>query len=812
MKYDKFTDRCMKKATAYAKLEDKDIEVRVSHLVYAILTDSKSNLVIEVLKDLNVDIPFLVDQVMEIRVTGVKEVEKGVEPKINPTLQSILDYGQKNTWKYEDKDEASVEDVFHGIMKIPNELSLMFLDLAIEHVTFKETLDEIDEELQGSYDDLEEYVTVTATVSNTQSTTNQNKTEYIDKYCTNLNKAAINKTIDYCFGRENEMNQMYRILLRTKKSNIMLIGREGVGKTNMLEGLACNIVNGDCPQDFSNKTIYSLNMNSLVAGTKYRGMFEERIEGVLKELSATKNNILFIDEIHNIIGTGSAEGSSDLANILKPYITSNKFQIIGATTLAEYKKYLENDKALQRRFSEVLIQEPSKDSCLKILKKLKSKYEYAHNVDFSDDVLKACVDLSEQYMPYRCLPDKAIDLMDDVAAKVKLQITTSDELANLKKQFRDVENIKAKIVSTKCYEKAEYILEQEDRILARVKKEQKRINKLREKRITLSVEDVRNVVEEVTKIPISNGGLNVVGIKQKLQLSIIGQDSAIESIIRTLTINKLQLNDTEKPIGSFLFVGYSGVGKTQLAKELCKSLFGNEKYLVRFDCSEYAREHEIAKLIGAPNGYVGYGDGGLLTEPIKRNAFSVILFDEIEKAHDKLFDILLQVMGEGRLTDSKGETINFKNTIIILTSNIGTKQSVDLQSKLGFNKHETTYDKEIVEKEIGKRFRIEFLNRIDNTIHFNALDKTAMLQILDLELNKLIAQTAKHGILLSVFNEVKEYLVNDVTPEKGFRQLQRKINDELKMIIADKIIENFTGQLDLNLVDGKIVGQILTAL
>jgi ATP-dependent Clp protease ATP-binding subunit ClpC len=812
MKYDKFTDRCIKKATAYAKLEDKDIEVRVSHLVYAILTDSKSNLVIEVLKDLNVDIPFLVDQVMEIRVTGVKEVEKGVEPKINLTLQAILDYGQKNTWKYEDKDEASVEDVFHGIMKIPNELSLMFLDLAIEPVTFKETLDEIDEELQENLEEYQEYVTISASATNNQTNTQQTKTEFIDKYCTNLNKAALRKEIEFCFGREYEMNQMYRILLRTKKSNIMLIGREGVGKTNMLEGLACNIVGGDCPQDISNKTIYSLNMNSLVAGTKYRGMFEERMEGILKELSATKNNILFIDEIHNIIGTGSAEGSSDLANILKPYITSNKFQIIGATTLAEYKKYLENDKALQRRFSEVLIQEPSKESCLKILRKLKGKYESAHNVEFSDDVLKACVDLSEQYIPYRCLPDKAIDLMDDVAAKVKLQVTTSNELTNLKKQFRDVENIKAKIVSTKCYEKAEYVLEQEDRVLGRIKKEQKRINKVREKRIELTVEDVRNVVEEVTKIPISNGGLNVVGIKQKLQSSIIGQDNAIDSIIRTLTINKLQLNNIEKPIGSFLFVGYSGVGKTQLAKELCKSLFGNEKYLVRFDCSEYAREHEVAKLIGAPNGYVGYGDGGLLTEPIKRNAFSVILFDEIEKANDKLFDILLQVMGEGRLTDSKGETINFKNTIIILTSNIGTKQSVDLQSKLGFNKHETTYDKAIVEKEIGKRFRIEFLNRIDNTIHFNALDKTAMLQILDLELNNLIAQTAKHEILLSVSNEVKEYLVNDVTPEKGFRQLQRKINDELKMIIADKIIENFTGQLDLNLVDGKVVARELATM
>ena len=803
-KFDDVADSCLKKAENYARVKDKDKEIRISHLIFAILNDRRYNIVTGVLEELNIDIDLLTDSVEMVRVQNV--VPQETKPKtINNSkqLQEILDYSLENITKIEGKDEATIIDIFLSCLEIDNELTEIFKDYHIEYEKFEEIAIELESDYYGGdIDDELEYAEVFSIRVGKPS---NNKNQNLEKYCINFTNLASENKIDLCFGREDKLNELYRILTRTKKRNAVLIGREGVGKTNLVEGLAVNIVRGNAPKNLLNKTIYSLDLNSLVAGTKYRGMFEERIQSVLEELAENENAILFIDEIHNIVGAGAADGAGDLSNILKPYLARKGFQIIGATTTSEYKKYIEKDKALTRRFSEITIEEPSIEDAIKILNSLKSTYENAHNVSFTTEAIIGCVELSHKYMPYRTLPDKAIDILDDVAAKKRLSKYGISNIMKLQEEYKKIEAQKIDIIKYRDYHLAEDIKKESNKILSKIKAEREIQNKEKNEKVIIDISDVKSIIQEITKIPIADKGLDVKGLKEHLENKIIGQENAVNSIIKTVMLNKLELDDNEKPIGSFLFIGYSGVGKTELTKEVSRFLSGNENHLIRIDCSEYSQSHEVSKLIGAPAGYIGYEEGGQLTEKVKRNPFSVILFDEIEKAHEKLFDILLQVLGEGRLTDNKGETISFKNTMIIMTSNVGTKNAIKNMSSIGFSKQNAEYETSIVEKEVKKHFKPEFINRIDNIIHFNILSREAIMTLLDMELAKLKKQVKKHDVELIIPNEVKEFLLDEnYSIEYGFRPFKRKINDEIKLIVAEALLEDKPKEIKITIVDEKI--------
>jgi ATP-dependent Clp protease ATP-binding subunit ClpC len=803
-KFDDVADSCLKKAENYARVKDKDKEIRISHLIFAILNDRRYNIVTGVLEELNIDIDLLTDSVEMVRVQNV--VPQETKPKtINNSkqLQEILDYSLENITKIEGKDEATIIDIFLSCLEIDNELTEIFKDYHIEYEKFEEIAIELESDYYGGdIDDELEYAEVFSIRVGKPS---NNKNQNLEKYCINFTNLASENKIDLCFGREDKLNELYRILTRTKKRNAVLIGREGVGKTNLVEGLAVNIVRGNAPKNLLNKTIYSLDLNSLVAGTKYRGMFEERIQSVLEELAENENAILFIDEIHNIVGAGAADGAGDLSNILKPYLARKGFQIIGATTTSEYKKYIEKDKALTRRFSEITIEEPSIEDAIKILNSLKSTYENAHNVSFTTEAIIGCVELSHKYMPYRTLPDKAIDILDDVAAKKRLSKYGISNIMKLQEEYKKIEAQKIDIIKYRDYHLAEDIKKESNKILSKIKAEREIQNKEKNEKVIIDISDVKSIIQEITKIPIADKGLDVKGLKEHLENKIIGQENAVNSIIKTVMLNKLELDDNEKPIGSFLFIGYSGVGKTELTKEVSRFLSGNENHLIRIDCSEYSQSHEVSKLIGAPAGYIGYEEGGQLTEKVKRNPFSVILFDEIEKAHEKLFDILLQVLGEGRLTDNKGETISFKNSMIIMTSNVGTKHAIKNMSSIGFSKQNAEYETSIVEKEVKKHFKPEFINRIDNIIHFNILSREAIMTLLDMELAKLKKQVKKHDVELIIPNEVKEFLLDEnYSIEYGFRPFKRKINDEIKLIVAEALLEDKPKEIKITIVDEKI--------
>jgi ATP-dependent Clp protease ATP-binding subunit ClpC len=803
-KFDEVAESCLKKAENYARVKDKDSEIRVSHLIFSILNDKKYNVVTSVLEEMNIDVDLLTESVEIVRVENIKSQEtKQKSIKNSKILNEILKFSLENAIKFETKIEASIVDIFLSCLQIENELTEVFNDFHVNHEKFKEIAEDLEAmDFEEDYDGEFEFAEAYSIRSPKQQAS---KNHNLDKYCTNFTQLASENKLDPCYGREDTISELYRILCRTKKRNAVLIGREGVGKTNLVEGLVVNIVRGSAPKKLLNKTIYSLDINSLVAGTKYRGMFEERIQSILDELSSNENSILFIDEIHNIIGAGSAEGSGDLSNILKPYLARKSFQIIGATTTSEYKKYFEKDKALIRRFSEVMVEEPSVETTVKILNNIKDSFEKAHNVTYSQDAIIACVELSHKYMPYRTLPDKAIDIMDDVASKKRLQIFQSNKLNDFQEVYKQIEDKKIEIIKNKAYHLAEEVKKESNKILSKIKAERECKVKEETAKLIITLQDVKNVVQEITKIPIADNGLDVKLLKKHLNDNIIGQDEAINAITKTVMLNKLGLDDSDKPIGSFLFIGYSGVGKTEITKEVSKFISKNTDSLIRIDCSEYSQPHEVAKLIGAPAGYIGYDEGGILTEKVKRNPFSVILFDEIEKAHEKLFDVLLQVLGEGRLTDNKGETISFKNSIIILTSNVGTKKAIRNMSSISFAKSENQYDHSIVESEVKKFFKPEFINRIDNTIHFNILTKENIKVLLRKEMEKLAKQVEKHNVKLNISEEVIDFLLErDYTIEYGFRPFKRIVNDEIKLIVAEILLENKPVEIKLSIKNEKI--------
>ena len=583
-------------------------------------------------------------------------------------------------------------------------------------------------------------------------------TPTLNQYGKNLTALAKESKLDPVIGRKNEIQRIIEILSRRTKNNPVLIGEPGVGKTAVVEGLAQMIVDNKVPEILKNKKVVSLDMSAMIAGAKYRGDFEERLKNVLQEIKKAGNIILFIDEMHTIIGAGAAEGAMDAANILKPLLSRGEIQIIGATTLNEYRKHIEKDAALERRFQTVIVDEPTTEDTVKILSGLKDKYEAHHKVKITDEAIKAAVDLSERYINDRFLPDKAIDLIDEACSKIKLRtVTMPKNILDMENKIEKVSKEKEEAIISQSFEKAAKLRDEEKELKDKVNKARENWKKKEEnKEASVNAEDIANVVSVWTKIPVTKltktESEKLKNLDLELKKRVIGQDDAVEALARAIKRARVGLQNENRPIGSFMFLGPTGVGKTELTKALAENLFGNENQLIRLDMSEFMEAHSVSKLIGSPPGYVGYDEGGQLTEQVRRKPYSIVLFDEIEKAHPDVFNMLLQILDDGRLTDSTGRTVSFKNTVIIMTSNAGARNIVEHHS-IGFmNKEDSKKDyektRDEVMGELKKIFRPEFLNRLDDIIVFKKLSNESIEKITKIMLDEFIKRLEKKNLMM----------------------------------------------------------------
>ena len=624
-------------------------------------------------------------------------------------------------------------------------------------------------------------------------------TPVLDNFSKDLNKLAQEGKLDPVIGRKKEILRIAQILSRRKKNNPIIIGEPGAGKTAIVEGLAMMIHDGECPKNLMDKRIVSLDMNSLVAGTKYRGQFEERMKVIIEEIQSTPNIILFIDEIHTIVGAGNSSGSLDASNIFKPALSRGEIQCIGATTLDEYRTNFEKDGALERRFQKVIVDPSSKEETFEILKQSKEKYEDHHKVTYDDETLWTFVELADRYITDREFPDKAFDILDEVGARMQIDIKLPDVIENLKEEANKIKLEKINVIKRQDYEQAAELRDRERSVLGKLEDEKKKFeNHLRSSKRTIPEELVYEVVSNMTKIPISNINLdernNLINLNDNLNSKVIGQEEAVTKITKAIRRNRMGIKDPNKPIGSFIFLGSTGVGKTYLAKQLAKEIFGSEDNMIRVDMSEYQEKHTISRLIGSPPGYVGHDEGGQLTEQVKNKPYSVVLFDEIEKAHKDIFSTLLQLLDDGHITDSLGRKINFKNCLIIMTSNIGVKRLQDFGSGVGFKtgKSEAVREeekREILKKELSKFFAPEFLNRIDDVIIFNSLEKKHIDVITKLEIDKLLKRVSDKKYNFTYDQDLIDYISKVGFDETfGARPIKRAIQDKIEDLISEKIL------------------------
>ena len=622
------------------------------------------------------------------------------------------------------------------------------------------------------------------------------KTPVLDNFSRDLTHLAVNGEIDPIIGRDKEVLRIAQILSRKKKNNVVIVGDAGVGKSALVEKLALMISEGTCPTNLLDKRIMSLNLTSLVAGTKYRGQFEERIKVILDELKDAPNVIVFIDEIHTMVGAGNASGSMDAANILKPALARGEIQCIGATTFDEYKKNIEKDGALVRRFQKIILQEPTLPETIDILNNLKESYENFHRVEYTENVIETIVNLSKRYITDKQFPDKAIDILDELGSEKKINVKVPESIEKLKKQADDVRVEKLEVVRSQDYEQAAQLRDQERKVLKKLEREKEKWNEEQQiNRKPIHVDDVYNMITNITGVPINKLDTketkNLLSLEKTISRDVIGQDDAVEIIAKSIRRNRVGVRGNNKPIGSFMFLGSTGVGKTHLAKTLAKTLFGDPDKIIRVDMSEFMEKHNVSKLIGSPPGYVGYDEGGQLTEKIKNNPFSVVLFDEIEKAHKDVFNILLQILDEGHLSDSFGRKVNFTNTLIIMTSNVGAKKVSDFGAGVGFTSEgdrEKVKDS-IIKKSLKQQFSPEFLNRIDDIIVFNKLDDKSLRKIVNIELRNLNNRLVENGYKIvfdkSVTNEI---LKRNSQEEYGARPIKRIIQNLCEDFISDNIL------------------------
>ena len=630
-------------------------------------------------------------------------------------------------------------------------------------------------------------------------------TPVLDNFSRDLNKLAEEGKLDPVIGRDREILRIAQILSRRKKNNPIILGEPGCGKTAIVEGLAMKIVNGDCPRNLVDKRLVNLDLTSVVAGTKYRGQFEERMKVIIEELTANPQIIVFIDEVHTLVGSGNSSGSMDGSNIFKPALSRGEIQIIGATTLDEFRKNIEKDGALERRFQKVIVDASTVEETIQILKNVRDKYESYHKVTYSDEVIEACVKLADRYITDREFPDKAFDILDEVGARMQTELKVPESIETLKKAAADIRQQKIDVVKKQNYEQAAQLRDKEKKVLDKLESEKRKFEEsMSQNKQTILLDNVYDVVSNMVKIPVSKMSVDdtkaLLNLDKELIGKVIGQDSAVVKIAKSIKRNRLGIKDPNRPIGSFVFLGSTGVGKTHLAKQLAKEMFGTEDSLIRVDMSEYQEKHSVSKLVGAPPGYVGYEEGGLLTEKVKNKPYSVILFDEVEKAHKDVFTILLQILDDGHVTDSLGRKINFKNTLIILTSNLGVKKLQDFGTGIGFSNSPYANEeakKEVLMKEMKKFFSPEFINRIDDTIVFNSLTPEDIKKITVIELAKLGKRLKDMKYTINFDDTLVDYLAKIGFDDMyGARPLKRAIQDKVEDLLSEEVL---TGKM----IEGK---------
>ena len=766
--------------------------IGTEHILLGLLKEGTGTAAL-VLNDNGVELDKIKELIEEL-IAPAGGVEVAERDGYSPRAEAVLESASKEAERFH-ADEIGTEHLLIAIIKEPDCVASRLLNtLSVNfQKVFADTLVAMGEDVTLYRDEFQN-----GRVG--KKKTNEG-TPTLDQYSRDLTEMAENGELDPVIGREHEIQRVIQILSRRTKNNPCLIGEPGVGKTAIAEGIAERIVSGLVPDSVLGKRVVSLDMSGMVAGSKYRGEFEERIKKVIREVSKAGNVLLFIDELHTIIGAGGAEGAIDASNILKPALARGEVQILGATTIAEYRKYIEKDAALERRFQPVTVEEPTEDAAVEILKGLRGKYEAHHHVKISDEALEACVRLSARYINDRFLPDKAIDLMDEAAAKVRFGVSNySSELAGLKNEIIEKENELEDALSASDIELARKCKEDREALEKQLKKQNAKAKReITKKNLTVDEDAVADIVAGWTKIPVKKLAEGEAARLKKLEATlhkrVVGQEEAVTAVAKAVRRGRVGLKDPGRPIGSFLFLGPTGVGKTEISKALAEAVFGNEQAMIRVDMSEYMEKHSVSKMIGSPPGYVGHEDGGQLSEKVRRNPYSVVLFDEIEKAHPDVFNILLQVLDDGHVTDSQGRKVDFKNTIIIMTSNAGA-QSIVEPKKLGFlsqDDEKQNYErmKNSVMEEVRRIFRPEFLNRIDETIVFRSLNKTDMKQIVTLMLKDLTDRCKKQmGITLIVRDSVKNYIVEKAyQPKYGARPLRRKIQNEIEDKLAEEILD-----------------------
>ncbi len=788
--FERFTDRA-RKVMALANQEAQRFNheyIGTEHILLGLVKEG-SGVGANVLKNLDVDLRKVRLEVEKLVKSGPETATMGKLPQ-TPRAKKVIEYAIEEARNL-NHNYVGTEHLLLGLLREQDGVAaqvLMNLNLRLEDVR-EEVLN-----LLGASDETEEIGSVMA---GSEVKKGKSKTPALDSFGRDLTEFAKQGKLDPVIGRAAEIERIIQVLCRRQKNNPVLLGEAGVGKTAIVEGLAQNIISGDIPELLADRRIVVLDLAMMVAGTKYRGQFEERIKAVMNEVRRAGNVILFIDELHTLVGAGGAEGAIDASNVLKPALSRGEVQCIGATTLDEYRKYVEKDTALERRFQQIIVEPPNKAESVEILKGLRDRYEAHHRVRITDLALEVAVELSNRYIA-RVQPDKAIDVMDEAGARVRLKsMTKPPDLTELERELNKLASEKDEAVKNADYERAAQVRDQMDSIKLKKRAVQKEWRDLsKETDGVVDDEVICEVISSMTGIPLTRMGQDeadrLLGLETELHKRIVSQNEAVEAIARAVRRSRSGLKDPNRPMGSFIFVGPSGVGKTYLAKCLAEFMFGNPDALFVLDMSEYMEKHNVSRLIGAPPGYVGYEEGGQLTERIRRRPYSVILLDEIEKAHPDVFNMLLQIMEEGRLTDSFGRQVDFKNVILIMTSNVGAHR-ITHQDDFGFTKRdvEVTYEKmkATLKIELEDHFRPEFLNRLDETIVFHKLTHADMNGIVDLELEKLAERVENQGYAIEVTQEAKDFLIENGTDEKfGARPLRRAIERHLEDTLSESML------------------------
>ena len=814
--------------------------IGTEHLMLGMLRDGGGK-AISILTSMKIDLDLLRKKV-EILNPAVIESNSSVNEKKNLHLTRQAERALKTTFleaKLFQSDLINTVHLLLCILRNENDPTTKLLyNINVDYESVKEQFKILIANDNNDYEDLtsndsfpdekendeensikkeDPFIPISESKSNKKS-----KTPVLDNFGRDLTNMALNNKLDPVVGREKEIERVSQILSRRKKNNPLLIGEPGVGKSAIAEGLALRIIQKRVSRVLYNKRVVTLDLASLVAGTKYRGQFEERMKAVMNEIEKNDQIILFIDEIHTIVGAGGATGSLDASNMFKPALSRGEIQCIGATTLDEYRQNIEKDGALERRFQKILIEETSIEETLEILKNIKDKYENHHNVSYTNEAIEACVDLSFRYMSDRFLPDKAIDALDEAGARVHIKnMNVPEEIVKLEQELEDIKKQKNSVVKKQKYEEAAKLRDDEKKIERNLLIAQEEWNEAsKQNRIIVNENHIADVVSMMTNIPV-----NKIVKSEKYKLSkltstiskkIIGQKEAVEKVVKAIQRNRSGLKAPDKPIGSFIFLGQTGVGKTQLAKILAEEIFDSEESLVRIDMSEYMEKFAISRLIGAPPGYVGYEEGGQLSEKIRRRPYSVILLDEVEKAHPDVFNMLLQVLDDGFLTDSLGRKVNFQNTIIIMTSNIGARQLKDFGTGVGFETssqkaQSVDLQKGVIQNALKKTFAPEFLNRIDDFVIFNSLDKKAISSIVEIELKKLILRVEKLGYSIVLTKSAKDFIVEKGYDTKyGARPLKRALQKYVEDLIAEQIVSNSINDGDSITIDHSKNNETLT--